>query len=83
MRTIQANAAIFDLWAEEFRAIHRRRGLFVLTMHPQISGRPSRVDRLAALIAEMRQHAGVWFATGEQVATHLRDRLSAQGAGVV
>lgn len=76
-RTIQSNEAVFSIWAEEFDAIHRRDGLFALTMHPQISGRPSRVDRLARLIEHMRAHDGVWFATGEQIAGHLRDRLPA------
>ena len=75
-RPIQPNSHVFEIWAEEFSAIHRRRGLFVLTMHPQIIGRPARVDRLAQLIDHIRGHPGVWFATGEQVAQHLRARLA-------
>jgi peptidoglycan/xylan/chitin deacetylase (PgdA/CDA1 family) len=78
-RPIQPNSSVFDLWAEEFTAIQRRGGLFVLTMHPQIIGRPSRVDRLARLIEYIRQHDGVWVATGEQIAQHLRSRLAAAG----
>jgi hypothetical protein len=37
-------------------------GLFVLTMHPQVTGRPSRIEMLADLVSEMKGHDGVWIA---------------------
>jgi peptidoglycan/xylan/chitin deacetylase (PgdA/CDA1 family) len=78
-RPIQPNGNALAIWSEEFTAIHRRRGLFVLTMHPQIIGRPSRIDMLARLIDHINCHPGVWFATGEAVADHLRARLAPGG----
>lgn len=75
-RPIQPNRNAFEIWSEEFSAIHRRNGLFVLTMHPQIIGRPSRIDMLGRLIEHMRSHEGVWFATGAEMARHLREQWS-------
>lgn len=38
-------------------------------MHPKISGRPFRAAVLDRLIAYMKEHEGVWFATCEEVAS--------------
>ena len=37
-------------------------------MHPQFSGRPSRIALLREMIAFMRGFEGVWFATCAEVA---------------
>jgi hypothetical protein len=37
-------------------------------MHPQVSGRPSRIAALRSFIQEVRKFPGVWFATGTQIA---------------
>ena len=55
-------AHVRQLWIEEFRAVHRLGGLFVLTMHPQVIGRPARIEMLADLVSEMKDHDGVWIA---------------------
>ncbi|MFQ5683834.1 MAG: polysaccharide deacetylase family protein [Candidatus Binatia bacterium] len=36
--------------------------------HPYVSSRPGRASALAGLIQHMRQHDGVWFATGSELA---------------
>lgn len=59
---------VIGQWIQEFRGMHRENGCFVLTMHPYISGRASRIDGLERLIRAMRQETGVWFATALQVA---------------
>jgi peptidoglycan/xylan/chitin deacetylase (PgdA/CDA1 family) len=74
-RPMQSNRQVLEIWANEFSAIHRRGGLFVLTMHPQVIGRPSHIDMLGELIDHMQHHAGIWFVTGEQLAEHLGPRL--------
>lgn len=61
-------ARVFDLWSREFAGMHRENGCFVLTCHPFISGRASRVALLEELVAYMRRFRGVWFTTGEAVA---------------
>ena len=55
-------------WTQEFRGMYRENGCFVLTMHPWITGRASRIDGLERLIRRMREEPGVWFATTLQVA---------------
>ena len=59
---------VIRMWTQEFRAMHRENGCFVLTMHPYISGRAGRLDGLEQLIRAMREEPGVWFATCMQVA---------------
>lgn len=67
-RSIQSTEAVGSLWKEEFREIYRWGGLYNLVMHPQISGRPSRIALLREMIAFMRSFPDVWFATGAEVA---------------
>lgn len=55
-------AQVKQLWLEEFQGIYAHGGLFVLTMHPQVIGRPSRLQMLAELVSEIRSHEGVWIA---------------------
>ena len=61
-------ARVFNLWSTEFAGMHAENGCFVLTCHPFVSGRASRVALIEALVAYMRGFHGVWFATCEQVA---------------
>jgi len=68
-------AHVRQLWIEEFRAIHRLGGLFVLTMHPQVTGRPARIEMLADLVSEMRGHDGVWIADCRTIAEHVAQTL--------
>ena len=48
--------------------MHAENGCFVLTCHPFVSGRASRIDLLEDLVAYMRRFRGVWFTTCEEVA---------------
>ena len=59
---------VIRLWTQEFQAMYRENGCFVLTMHPWVSGRAGRLDGLEQLIRAMRHEPGVWFATAMQVA---------------
>jgi peptidoglycan/xylan/chitin deacetylase (PgdA/CDA1 family) len=61
-------ARVFDLWSREFAAMHRENGCFVLTGHPFISGRASRVQLIEDLVRYMRRQPGVWFTTAGEVA---------------
>ncbi len=38
-----------------------------LPLHPMISGQPLRIKYLQRAIAHMKEHQGVWFATGSQI----------------
>jgi peptidoglycan/xylan/chitin deacetylase (PgdA/CDA1 family) len=61
----------------EFDVAHGESGLYVLTMHPHVIGHRSRVVMLDALIQHMRSKQGVWFATLEQIANHVKSAAPA------
>ena len=54
-------------WRDAFDELHRRGGVFTLTMHPYIIGRPGRVAMLERLIQYMRSESGVTFARAVDV----------------
>ena len=59
---------VMQMWSREFIAMHRENACFVLTCHPFISGRASRVALIEDLVRYMRRQSGVWFTTCEEVA---------------
>ncbi len=63
---------VFDIFQSEFDVAYEERGLYILTMHPHIMGHRSRVALLDKLIQHMKAKPGVWFATHEQVARHVK-----------
>lgn len=65
-------AKVYDLWWREFSAMHDYGCCFVLTLHPWLSGRPSRVQLLEDLVQAMREKGGVWFARGAEIAEYVR-----------
>jgi peptidoglycan/xylan/chitin deacetylase (PgdA/CDA1 family) len=65
-------AKVFDLWWREFEAMHDFGCCFVLTLHPWLSGRPSRVRLLEEFVVAMRNKGGVWFARGREIADFFR-----------
>lgn len=75
-KTIRSAAEVDTLWREEFTAIYAEGGYFGLTMHPQIIGRPARLQMLDELLAWMRGFDGVWFATGRQIANSVLEMES-------
>jgi peptidoglycan-N-acetylglucosamine deacetylase len=48
--------------------MHVENGCFVLTCHPFVTGRASRIALLKDLVTSMRRFRGVWFTTCEEVA---------------
>jgi peptidoglycan/xylan/chitin deacetylase (PgdA/CDA1 family) len=67
-RTITDPNHVYSIWEQEYSGFYEEGLCFVLTMHPQITGRPSRTAMLERLIRRMRSDPGVWFATGKDVA---------------
>ena len=64
--------AVFQIYRAEFDVALQERTLFVLTQHPHVGGRRSRIVQLDRLIAYMKSKPGVWFATMEQVASYAK-----------
>lgn len=61
-----------QIFRSEFDVAYEEGGLYILTMHPHITGHRSRVAGLDKLIAYMRSKPGVWFATHQQIAEYVK-----------
>jgi peptidoglycan/xylan/chitin deacetylase (PgdA/CDA1 family) len=63
---------VFDVYKGEFDMAYEEHTVFILTMHPHITGHRSRIAGLERLISYMKAKPGVWFATLEQVADYVK-----------
>lgn len=59
---------VFQIYKGEFDGAYEEHSLFLLTMHPFVSGHRSRIAQFEKLVAYIKSKPGVWFATCEQVA---------------
>lgn len=80
---------VLESWLAEYRAMREFGGLFMITIHPWISGRGQRVLMLRELIRTIARDSDVWWATAEEVADwHAasanagRFAVTAAGAGI-
>src|SRR5262245_36860981 len=64
--------AVLAVFQSEFDVAYDEGGLYILTMHPHITGHRSRVAGLEKLIVHMKSKPGVWFATHEQIARYVK-----------
>jgi peptidoglycan-N-acetylglucosamine deacetylase len=65
---------VFSIWKAEFDGAYDERGMFILTMHPHVIGHRARAAMLERLIVYMKSKPGVWFATHEQIARHVKEQ---------
>ena len=65
---IESPAKVLEMWRAELDAMRRHGCLFMLTCHPFLSGRPSRVEALRGLIEHALEAGDVEFATAATVA---------------
>ena len=72
---------VLQMWSKEFAAMHAENGCFVLTCHPFVSGRASRIALLEDLVTYMRRSRGVWFTTCGEVARWHAGGQAAVSAG--
>jgi peptidoglycan/xylan/chitin deacetylase (PgdA/CDA1 family) len=63
---------VLSIWKAEFDVAHAERGMFILTMHPHVIGHRARMAMLDSLVTYMKSKPGVWFATHEQIARHVK-----------
>lgn len=59
--TMASPDQVYNVWASEFEGAYRFTGCFVLTMHPQVIGRPGRMLMLERLIKHIRSFPNVEF----------------------
>ena len=63
---------VYEVFQSEFDVAYEEGGLYLLTMHPHMTGHRSRAAMLEKLIKYMKSKPGVWFATHEQIARHVK-----------
>lgn len=68
LRPYTPPSAVEEIFRAEFDGALAEGGLFLLTMHPHVSGHRSRIVVLERLIKYIKSRGKVWFATHEQVA---------------
>ena len=73
VRPLMAPSAVLEVFQSEFDGAYAESGLFLLTMHPHITGHRSRMAVLERLIEHIRGHEGVWFATHAEIAQYCKD----------
>lgn len=62
---------VYEVFQSEFDVAYEEGGLYLLTMHPHMTGHRSRAAMLERLIQYMKKKGNVWFATHEQIANHV------------
>jgi len=74
---------IEQLWRDQFDWVYRELdyGVFALTIHPDVSGRPQVLLMLERLIEYLAGHSGVRWVTMEEIAADFRRRHPFAGRG--
>ncbi len=72
MLPIASPQRAMEVFRAEFDAAWKYGGLWIAVWHPFVSGRLSRAEAIAGLIEYMQALGGVWFATLEEIAAHVR-----------
>ncbi|UOR01977.1 polysaccharide deacetylase [Leucobacter allii] len=70
-KTIRSPGEVLDVWLPEIDGIAGLGGHVMVTTHPMLSGRPSRLQMLDTVIGHL-QDTGAWIATTREVAAHAR-----------
>ncbi len=72
LRPYTSPRTVLEIWKAEFDQACAEHGLFLLTLHPHITGHRSRMVILEELVRHIRAAPGVWFATHEQLARFVK-----------
>ncbi|PYR01377.1 MAG: polysaccharide deacetylase [Acidobacteria bacterium] len=63
---------VMKTFKDDFDRAYRDGTLFMLTMHPHVSGQRSRMKYLEELVVYMKSKPGVWFATADEIARYVK-----------
>jgi peptidoglycan/xylan/chitin deacetylase (PgdA/CDA1 family) len=66
---------VYEVFKSEFDVAYEEGGLYLLTMHPHMMGHRSRAAMLERLIQYIKKKPGVWIATHEQIANHVKPMI--------
>jgi peptidoglycan/xylan/chitin deacetylase (PgdA/CDA1 family) len=64
--------AVFDIFFREFERAYEEGGLFLLTMHPHVTGYRSRIWILEKLLEEITRRLDVWIASHAEIAAFVK-----------
>lgn len=67
---IESPSKALEMWSGEASVAAAAGNCFVLTTHPFISGRPTRINMLAQLIEHLSSLEGAWITTLAEIAEH-------------
>jgi peptidoglycan-N-acetylglucosamine deacetylase len=70
--TMPSPELLYGLYKDEFDGAYAEHTMFVLTLHPHVSGHRAPLRHLDQFIGYMKSKPGVWFATCEQVARYVK-----------
>jgi peptidoglycan/xylan/chitin deacetylase (PgdA/CDA1 family) len=73
---ISTNSEVREIWDSEFEGIYQLGGSFILTMHPQVIGRPSRIKMLDDFMSFVKSHEDTWITTCSEIASQAKSKLS-------
>ena len=65
---------VMQVWIDEFDKAWEEGTMFLLTLHPHVSGHRSRIVALEGLIDHIQAKGDVWFGTHEAAARYVREQ---------
>jgi peptidoglycan-N-acetylglucosamine deacetylase len=71
-KKISTPSEVHEIWAGEFRGYARLGGAFVLTCHPQIIGRPARLEMLEDFLDQAKKQPDVAWLTCRELADSVK-----------
>jgi peptidoglycan/xylan/chitin deacetylase (PgdA/CDA1 family) len=66
-------AFLYQLYRDEFDGAYQERTMFVLTLHPYLSGHRAPMQHLEQFVAYIKSKPGVWFATAADIARYVKE----------
>lgn len=74
LRPYTPPSSVLEVFRGEFDGAYEEGGLFVLTMHPHVTGHRSRIRMLDELIEHIKGHPDVWVATHADIARYCKEQ---------
>jgi peptidoglycan/xylan/chitin deacetylase (PgdA/CDA1 family) len=65
-------AFLYQLYKDEFDGAYQERTMFVLTLHPYLSGHRAPMQHLEQFVTYIKSKPGVWFATAADIARYVK-----------
>ena len=70
-KTIRSTREVLEVWVPEIDGIAKYGGHVMITTHPMVSGRPSRLAMLEGVVEHLKE-TGAWIAPTREIAAHTR-----------